>query len=356
MARKSAGLYKRGNVYHIDKVICGDRVCRSTGEKTLKGAEAFLAQIIKEKKDAKIYGIRPDRTFKEACEKYLLEKDKSSLKNDKIQITMLMPFLGKENIKNIHMGTLQKFIKFRQKEKVKNATINHALQVVRHIMNTAATDWIDEHGLTWLENPPRIKLLPPDKNKRKPMPLSWEEQRTLFSKLPQHLYDMALFKVNTGTREQEVCNLRWEWEVNVPELPNTSIFLIPADFVKNRQDRIVVLNDIAKKVVESRRGKNKKFVFSYRGKQLTKMNNTAWRKAREESNLEGVRVHDLKHTYGRRLRAVGIQLEDRQDLLGHKSAKITSHYSSAQVENLIIASNKIVNTEVKQPQEMFMIR
>lgn len=354
MARKSAGLYKRGNLYHIDKVICGDRVCRSTGEKTLKKAEEFLAQIMKEKKDAKVYGIRPDRTFAEISEKYLKEKDKSSLKNDRIQIEMLMPFIGKENIKSIHMGTLQKFIKHRQKQKVKNATINHALQVVRHMMNTAATDWIDEHGLTWLETPPRIKLLPPDKNKRKPMPLSWEEQRTMFSELPSHLKDMAMFKVNTGTREQEVCNLKWEWEVNVPEL-ETSIFIIPAEFVKNRQDRIVVLNNVAKKVIESRRGKNKKFVFSYRGKQLTKMNNTAWRNARTKAGLEMLRVHDLKHTYGRRLRAVGVQLEDRQDLLGHKSSKITSHYSGAQLENLIEASNKIVNTEVKQ-KEMFMIR
>lgn len=355
MARKSAGLYKRGNVYHIDKVICGDRVCRSTGEKTLKGAESFLAQIIKEKKDAKIYGIRPDRTFKEASEKYLAEKDKSSLKNDAIQITMLLPFIGKENIKNIHMGTLQKFIKHRQKE-AKNVTINHALQVVRHMLNTAATDWIDEHGLTWLEHPPRIKPLTPDKNRRKPMPLSWEEQRTLFAKLPSHLYDMALFKVNTGTREQEVCNLKWEWEVNVPELPDTTIFVIPSEFVKNRQDRIVVLNDVAKKVVNSRRGKNKKYVFSYRGKKLSKMNNTAWRKGREEAKLATVRVHDLKHTYGSRLRAVGVQLEDRQDLLGHKSSKITSHYSKYQIEDLIKASNKIVNTEVKKPQELFMIR
>ena len=27
---------------------------------------------------------------------------------------------------------------------------------------------------------------------------------------------MALFKVNTGLREQEVVNLRWDWEVKVP--------------------------------------------------------------------------------------------------------------------------------------------
>ena len=30
-----------------------------------------------------------------------------------------------------------------------------------------------------------------------------------------------------------------------------------------------------------------------------------------------IRVHDLKHTFGRRLRAAGVTLEDRKALLGH---------------------------------------
>jgi hypothetical protein len=43
---------------------------------------------------------------------------------------------------------------------------------------------------------------------------------------------MLLFKVNTGTREQEVCGLKWNYEVKVPEL-GTSVFIIPATRVKN---------------------------------------------------------------------------------------------------------------------------
>ncbi len=40
---------------------------------------------------------------------------------------------------------------------------------------------------------------------------------------------MALYKGNSGLREQEVVKLRWDWEIPIPEL-NTSVFLIPADF------------------------------------------------------------------------------------------------------------------------------
>ncbi len=52
------------------------------------------------------------------------------------------------------------------------------------------------------------------------------------------------------------------------------------------------------------------------------------------------RVHDMMHTSGRRLRAAGVSFEDRRDLLGHKSTRITTHYSAAEFANLIAASEK----------------
>ena len=58
-----------------------------------------------------------------------------------------------------------------------------------------------------------------------------------------------------------------------------------------------------------------------------------------------VRVHDLKHTFGRRLRAAGVSFEDRQDLLGHKSQRITTHYSEAELANLIAAAEKACDTK-----------
>ena len=68
---------------------------------------------------------------------------------------------------------------------------------------------------------------------RRPYPLSWEEQRLFFRLLPDHLVVMALFKVNTGCREQEVCRLQWDWEVQVPEL-GTSVFLVPKSMILHR--------------------------------------------------------------------------------------------------------------------------
>ncbi len=66
---------------------------------------------------------------------------------------------------------------------------------------------------------------------------------------------MALFKVNTGCRDREVCSLKWDDEVKVPEL-DTSVFIIPGDRVKNAQDRLVVLNRIARSIVQAQRGQH----------------------------------------------------------------------------------------------------
>ena len=41
-----------------------------------------------------------------------------------------------------------------------------------------------------------------------------------------------------------------------------------------------------------------------------------------------IRVHDLKHRYGHRLRAAGVGFEDRKLLLSHKAGHVTTHYSA----------------------------
>ena len=353
--KRTAGLYKRNGVWHIDKQIRGCRICESTGEVDLAKAEEYLAKKTEEVRHAAIYGVRPKRSFRLAATKYLNENQhKRRIADDATHLKQLDSFIGHLPIKAVHMGTLQAFIKARRKQGIKTKSINLALGVVRHILNLAASEWMDGNNLTWLQSPPKIKLMPVT-DARKPYPLSWEEQTLLFQELPGHLSRMALFKVNTGTREQEVCNLRWEWEVAVPQL-NTSVFIIPEERVKNGESRLVILNRVARSVIESVRGEHDEFVFTYRGNPLTGMNNTAWQSARKRVGLVQVRVHDLKHTFGRRLRAAGVSYEDRQDLLGHKSGRITTHYSAAELENLIDAANRVCEQKSRKSPALVLLK
>ena len=110
----------------------------------------------------------------------------------------------------------------------------------------------------------------------------------------------------------------------------------------------MVLNRIAGSVIDEQRGQHPKFVFPYKGHAIQRMNGHAWRKARKRAGLSGVRVHDLKHTFGRRLRAAGVSFEDRQDLLGHKSGRITTHYSAAELHNLVKAANSVTDEKSRK--------
>ncbi|WP_040615134.1 tyrosine-type recombinase/integrase [Rickettsiella grylli] len=254
-------------------------------------------------------------------------------------LKQLDAFIGDLSLASIHQGHLETYIQTRKAAGVKNRTINYGLQVVRRILYLAASEWRDENGLTWIAHAPKIRLLT-EENKRLPYPLSKEEEKRLIGQLPQHLKQMVLFAVNTGCRCQEICRLQWQWKVDIPEL-NTYVFIIPKNFVKNRQHRLVVLNQQAKQVIESQRGQHPTYVFTYRNKPLSRMLNSAWLRARLKAKLPKVRVHDLKHTFGRRLRAANVSYEDRQDLLGHKSQRMTTHYSNAELANLISAANSI---------------
>jgi len=353
--KKIPGLIKRAGVWHIDKQINGRRVCQSTGTSHLEEAERFLARLMEETRQAEIYGVRPRRTFEQAAAKFVLENQhKRSIASDIGRLKLLVPWIGDLPLDKFHAGTLHSWIERRGEDGVAVGTINHGLKLVRRILNLAATEWVDEYGMTWLPAAPKIRLLP-DTDKRRPYPLSWDEQTKLFKELPVHLAQMAMFAVNTGCRDGEICRLCWDWEAKVPEL-NTTVFIVPGQHVKNGDDRLVVLNQIALSVVDAQRGKNPTHVFTYRGRPVTRMMNTAWLHARKRATLSHVRVHDLKHTLGRRLRAAGVSFEDRQDLLGHRSGRITTHYSAAELSRLIEAADSVCDRGEGKPKPVVLRR
>jgi hypothetical protein len=194
---KTRGLFTRGGVWHIDKKVRGYRIRERTGTNNLTEAERYLARRVEQTRDAAIYGIRPQRTFRQAATGYLIEVEKATLSNDVIYLRLLDPFIGDLPLESVHMGSLQPFIEARKKDGVKRRTINAGLRVAHQVLNRAASEWFHDNGMTWLAAVPKIKLLP-ETDRRKPYPLSWEEQNRLFSQLPYHLAKMAPFKVSTG--------------------------------------------------------------------------------------------------------------------------------------------------------------
>lgn len=300
-------------------------------------------------------------TFEEAAFRYLEDvAHKPSAKTIAINIDQLLPFIGHLQLEHVHDGTLKPFVDHEVERKQSPKSINNVLGVVSATLNRASRVWRHEDGSPWLcYAPPRLTRQSTKGRQAKPYPLSWEEQDTLFKLLPRHLTDAALYAVNTGCREQEVCQLRWQWQVKVKAL-GRSIFVLPESLTKTSTERVVVLNRIAQNVIDSRRGIHSEYVFTFRGKPVQKLRTSAWRRNWENAGLPtqaGIikGVHNLRHTFGRRLRAAGVPLETRKTLLGHANGDITTHYSAAELQELIEAVEQITDRDTAQMPTLTLI-
>jgi hypothetical protein len=110
--------------------------------------------------------------------------------------------------------------------------------------------------------------------------------------------------------------LKSEWFDN-STCPGVYFFALPLEIVKNRdhvyEGRPVLLNDIAKEVIRNQIGNDSKWIFPHPEtvKPIKQMNCTVYQTARERAtrkihSIKITNIHALKHTYGARLKALGI--------------------------------------------------
>jgi integrase len=365
MGRKTAGikLVKRKDspYWHAEGTLFEIRVRRSTGTASKEEATLILNDIIHKLKRKRVYGEEDAVVdFNTVAAKHLNESTKVSIKEDARYIEQMAPYIGVLPMNQIYRGygehnkptPLERFVLDRAKDRVSARTINYALSILNIIGNKAVRRWRGASGKPLIPFWNCVPLVDQEegnalglKAKRAVGPISWEEQILLFNELPEFNRDMCLFKVNTGCREQEVCQLRWSWLVQRDD--GVWYFEIPQEFVKNRLRRVVVLNNIAKIVIQKRMGNHQEFVFVYQSHPVNRMNDKAFRNARKRASrtlpsLINAGIHSLKHTYGARLRVAGVPEEDRNFLTGHKGRmSMTTYYSAPELMKMLEYSNRV---------------
>jgi integrase len=345
----------------LNQEFKGRRIFERLGKVSQADAEQVL-QARREAIDRELANERrvgAERLFADGARKYLIECQQRKVRTLELiayHVKILLPYIGTQPMGDVCNDSLEEFKLDRLDDGVKNATINRSLEVVRTVMNRAARVWRDA-GKPWLMAPPLIEMLDEAAQKREPYPLSWTEQAQLLPLLPSLNADMLEFTMNTGARDENVCGLRWEWEVPVPELKR-SVFVIPPEHYKTNRKHVLILNDTASKILERHRGKHPEWVFVYRRERTVNVdqppameyhrvgtqNNTAFQSARKDAKLAKFRIHDARHTFGQRLRDAGVSEEDRALLLGHAIEGMPQHYASATVARLVEAANKVART------------
>lgn len=359
------GLRLKGGIWHIEKrcKYCESGWLReSTGASSRAEAETFLIRRLAdleanaERKAEQVF------TFEEAALRYLEDiAHKPSADKAAFHIDQVLPNIGGHPLAQVHDRTIKPFVDYEIERGAAPKSINNALAVVSAVLNRAARRWRTDDGTPWLTHaPPRLERLSLNGRQSQPYPLSWEEQDGLIRYLPRQLADAVLLTVNTGLRDQEVCALRWDWEVNIPDL-ETSIFVLPASATKTNTARVIVLNSVAKPVIDAQRDIGSEFVFPVRGKRRYRLHSSAWKRAWKRAGLpiepmvqKG--VHNLRHTFGRRLRAAGVPIETRKLLMGHANGDVTTHYSAAELGELLAAAEKVTDRGIAQTPTLTIIQ
>lgn len=261
--------------------IGGREVRQSTGTKDRRHAEEYEHKLrARHWRVAKLGEAH--HTWAEAEARWLAEKaGKRSLERDRrifAEYRALRP-VGLRDISSEMLAELR-----TEREKVVSlATVNREFALLRAVLSRGARQW------HWLEHVPAVpmaQLEVPD-----PRFVTREQFNRLVSLLPPHSAQLARFAVATGLRRGNITGLTWD-------RVDGEFAYIPGSQAKGKRGIPVPLNTDARAVIrERRKGAHSTHVFAFRGRPITQVATRRWREACKAAGLEGLRFHDLRHTW-----------------------------------------------------------
>jgi integrase len=182
------------------------------------------------------------------------------------------------------------------------------------------------------DNPCRgIERNPEIKRKRY---LSGDELRRLIAALAKHpdkrSADALRLLLLTGARRGEVLAARWA-DIDL----TTGVWTKPASSTKQKQDHIVPLSAPARQLLseigEQQTAKHKplgEYVFPGAGDTGHVVEiKRGWRQLCKAAGIDGLRIHDLRHSFASQLASGGANLPLIGQLLGHSNPVTTHRYA-----------------------------
>ena len=210
---------------------------------------------------------------------------------------------------------------------------NSALLVLRQIMNHAiARGHIETNPTRSVKRNPRPKLtrfLSRDEIGRLHEVLDRYEAKRPSSKAQADIIRLLLL---TGCRKSEILNLRWR------EVGNDMLELEDS----KTGPRQVLLSPDARAVIERQPRSGSPWVFpSPLNPVRPRTELDLWKRLRKLAGLEGVRIHDLRHTFASQAAMQGIPLPVVARLLGHAQVQMTLRYAHVSDRDVEAAAERI---------------
>lgn len=303
---------------------------RMTPEKARKAATQLLAAVSRGEDPAlDREKARQAPTMAELAARYLAEhaepkKKASSVRNDRQLLRdYILPWIGKRSIVEV---TSADVAKLHHHHRGKPYQANRMLALLSKMLNLA-----EKWGLRPLSSNPCRHLERHREEKRRRY-LSGEELARLGAVLAaqQAEYPFPVAAVRlllfTGARLNEILALRWEWvdlARGVAHLPDS----------KTGQKDIVFSGPALAILETLPRIKGNPYVLpgAHTGKHLVGLQHI-WARWCRAAEIEGARLHDLRHTAASIGVAAGLGLPIIGGLLGHTSPSTTQRYAHVAID------------------------
>jgi integrase len=157
--------------------------------------------------------------------------------------------------------------------------------------------------------------------------------------------DVLLLALFTGQRKGNVLAMRWD-DVDLA----AGRWTIPAEQTKQKKAQTTPLSSAAAQILQRRHedaGTPWVFPAVRRGAdgELGRMSETrpreAWERICKAAELDGVRIHDLRHTAGSWLARLGANEAVRQKALGHQTPQMAARYSHLELDPVADAMQRM---------------
>lgn len=307
-------LYRRSGTanYWCRFTVGGREIRQSTGTPHREEAEEYETKLRSRYWRETRLG-ESFHTFGQAGERWLAETDKKSKDKDEQRIRWFNSFLSDVPLREINRDVLDAARRRLVREGLSKTTVNHYMGVVRQLLRQA-----NEWG--WLDVLPKVPMfrvsLP------EPRWLRRDQFDRLLLALPEHTKQMALFAVATGLRKSNITGLTWD-RVDL----EAGFAYVPSNQAKAGRGIPIPLNQTAKRVLREQRGKHERWVFVWKGKRIEQVSTKAWRRACKAAGLEGLRFHDLRHTWASWQIQAETPLSVVQALGGWQSPQMVQRYA-----------------------------
>ena len=369
---------KRGDVYHVDFFVGGQRYRQSLDTTDWREARAIEKDLIALAKAGRLASSSQGfarQGFSEAADSYLLERERrlesherAVLENIRLnrerkkakqqrivvvagdrrgalrsylteeeRLKPLRKFFGQTPLRKINPTMLEDYVGQRKDAKVGNRTINMEIGCLRRVLKRAKL---------WHRFSEDYKPLPERRDIGRA--LDPEEKTKLLTKVANRpewqVVRLAMtLALNTTMRACEIRGLRWQ-DINF--LDRT---LTVRRSKTDAGQRVIPLNADAMTAILELRDRAKIFfgddlapewfVFptceTHKRPDPTKPMSswrTAWRKLTSESGLSGLRFHDLRHHAVTELAESQVSDQTIMSIAGHVSPRMLAHYSHVRLE------------------------